>query len=151
MSEYASIQDAFGVVSLASQEPPILRGHVGKIQAARHKKMASTIHNSNPMPDTEDTEDTEDGYAHDFDSHGCVPGAGLCVGAGRGPRDMARCSAGTTCPACAQRHPTGLEMDWGTLPVSVKIDIFWRLVRDVVDSQLFILAVILLLVFYIRR
>jgi len=145
MSEFASIQDAFGVISLTSQEPPILRGQIGEVNESRHKHMAATIAQSNPMPKAGSS------------GPGCLAGAGLCVGAGRAPTDLQRCSAGTTCPACAQCHPhvrmtsgAHLQSQWQSLSSADKVDIAWLLVKEVFESQLFIVGLILLLLFYIR-
>ena len=136
MSEYASIKDAFGVVSFASQEPPILRGQVGEIQGARHNQMASTIASSNPFPETTPT---------------CgVPGAGLCVGAGHA-RNMERCPAGVTCPACATvHHGKHHGIAWKTLSRQAKLDLFWLMVRDVLESDLFLIVLVLLLLYFMK-
>ena len=137
MSEYASIKDAFGIVSLsAAQEPPIFRGQVGEIHSARHKNMTQTIATSNPHP---------------VGASSCgVPGAGHCVGAGS--RELERCPAGVSCPACARVHPIEMSPSshWSSVPRGTKIEILWLLIKDALESDLFLILSVLFVVYLLK-
>lgn len=139
MSEYASIKDAFGIVSLsAAQEPPIFRGQVGQIQDARHKNMTDTIATSNPHP---------------VGASSCgVPGAGHCVGAGSREFQLERCPAGVSCPACARVHPIEMSPSshWSSVPRSTKMEILWLLIKDVLESDLFLILSVLFVIYLLK-
>jgi hypothetical protein len=133
MSEYATLEQAFGVSSFLAPEPPILRGDVGKITDARHKKMNASIKET------------------------AVAGRpGSQISPSRPPLDSFRCSAGARCCAhegIAESIATayaagGAAAAWKLVPECARGDMALWYARHAVDSD-FMLMVIAGLVLYV--
>lgn len=133
-NDFATIEEAFGTVQLKGPEPPSLRGDVAQVHENRQKRMHKTIDTSH---------ETALGYQ----------GAPSCFGT---PRELERCSAGTThpvCPACARRHPcndhapsssvfsTTPSSYWKSLSRDQKMSLLWTILQDILlaDATLVVL------------
>ena len=137
-SEYATLEQAFGVSSFLAPEPPILRGGVGKITDTRHKKLTKQI------------KDT------------AVAGRpGRQITPRRPPLDSYRCSAGTRCCAHKDAAPGagiaaahaagGAAAAWKLVPESAKHDMMWYAARHAVDSDFMLMVIAGLVLFMLLR
>lgn len=134
-ADYATLEEAFGVVSFLAPEPPILRGDVANVSDARHKNMKKEIQTSYVTPKP-------------------TP---LCH---RLPEDSERCPAGVPCDvekkasskeSISKAHAIGgAEAAWKLIPDGCRQDMMWYAVRQCVDSDftvMLFLAVCLYILF----
>jgi hypothetical protein len=122
-SEYATLEEAFGVASFLAPDPPVLRGDVGKIADARHKKLKQQIQTS-------------------YVTHKST------ALRHRLPVEKERCPAGVPCHVDAKRRSNvnrnalakahaigGAEAAWNLVPESARKDMMWYAVRQSFDSD----------------
>ena len=122
-SEYATLEEAFGVASFLAPEPPVLRGDVGSVSDSRHKNLQKQIQTSYVTRKST-------ALRH------------------RLPVELERCPAGVPCPAdkkkngfnnnnsLAKAHALGgAEAAWKLVPESARADMMWYAVRQSVDSD----------------
>lgn len=137
--EFATIEEAFGLKSLKSPEPPSLRGHIAEIHDTRAKAMDNTIKESHKAAQ---------GY----------PGSPSCFGhANAGAeRELERCPAGMSyCSACARRHECpkhhrsfrSVKVLWKSLSKDEKIDMAWLALRNLLTSDIVLFAALLVIVY----
>jgi hypothetical protein len=123
-SEYATLEEAFGVASFLAPDPPVLRGDVGKVSEARHKNLQKRIQTSYVTP-------RSTALRH------------------RLPVEIERCPAGVPCPADAKKSTGGgvvnvlarahalggAKAAWKLVPDSARADMMWYAVRQSFDSD----------------
>lgn len=145
-SDFATIEEAFGIQKLHCPDPPSLRGDVAQVHERRQKRMDSSISHA---------------HAQAVET----PGAPSCFGNAH-PREFERCSAGTTspvCPACARRHTcpgtvpstpvdhVDLRSTWRSLSRDQKMDMAWLMIQDILMSDAILVVLFGVLAYLILR
>lgn len=148
-SDFATIEEAFGIQKFQSPDPPSLRGDVARVHDQRHKRMDQSIANAHTQAIA-------------------TPGAPSCFG-NANPRELERCSAGTThpvCPACARRHTclkhatpessifsgiNDMRSVWRTLSRDQKVDLLWLMIQDILTSDAMLVVLFGIIAYLVLR
>lgn len=106
-TEYATLEEAFGVASFVAPDPPVLRGNVADIQKQRYERMDQEIETPLPM------------HAP------IVP-----------PTVTRRPLEATRCGIVAQAHAEGgAKAAWDVIPECARIDMMWYAIRELVATE----------------
>jgi hypothetical protein len=107
-TEYATLEEAFGIRSFSAPQPPVLRGDVATVQKQRYERM---------------DDDIQKAYDHSV-------GTRVAVSPPRAPVDANRCGV------IADAHAAGgAKAAWDAIPECAKWDMMWYAVRELVASE----------------
>ena len=124
-SEYATLEEAFGVSSFLAPEPQVLRGDVGKVQGARQKTMDRQIAAAGG-PQGERPAPAGLRLPQQLERDQIVERTQPCRG-----RDLARA------------HATGgAEAAWKMVPESARADMMWYAVKHAIDSDFLLMVLV---------
>lgn len=135
-TDYATLEEAFGVNSFVAPEPPILRGDVGQVQEARQQKLNEKIETLGKRQQIE----TEQ--------------------ARRAPAECGRCSSGTLChkttlppsESIAKTYAEGgPKAAWDLIPQNCRNGMVWEGIKDVLDSDFVTMILIGIALYLIVR
>jgi hypothetical protein len=123
-SEFATLEEAFGVASFLAPEPPVLRGDVGMVNDARHKQMASEIKTIATFQKPKETPS---------------------VGPQRLPEEVSRTQV-VASPRCrpddlARAHARGgAAAAWDLVPACARADMMWFAIKECFDADVMLLV-----------
>jgi hypothetical protein len=134
-SDYATLEEAFGVASFVAPEPPILRGDVGRVQETRHKKLKQQIETLGTHVKIETERER------------------------RTPAECGRCTSGTNChnkivhvapsdSIAAAYAEGGPAAAWNLVPPQCRNGIVWHALKEYLDSD-FVLMVLIGVALYV--
>lgn len=133
MSEFATLEEAFGVSSFLAPNPPALRGGVGEIADERYR---STNFSKNPAV----TETAEPAPRQPFETKRAAAGAGC-------PPTF-EALPGTLAALHAQKGARGI---WNVLPAAARLELLWISLQSWVESDAFFMLLLAGLVYLLFR
>jgi len=119
-SEYATLEEAFGIASFLAPEPPILRGDVGQVQDARQKNLDAEIKQLSKFQEPKET----------------------VSGQTRQPLETSRKQLVSNSAKCLQKaHASGgAAAAWAMVPKHLRAGMMWHAVKEAVSSDFVVMV-----------
>lgn len=143
-SEYATLEEAFGVASFQAPQPLILRGDVGNVQAQRQKHFDEEVRATSS-------------YAQPGRGAEPAPFLAAVTVPPRAPVEMSRKQI-EKADACdglqklARAHAEGgAAAAWKLIPEGARSDMMWYAVRQVVDSDIVVMVCVAFVLYFLFR